>query len=370
MAVVATRRAMLGLSMPGARGVTMKRSRVLLVAPIAVSLLAVGLPFRSGGPIPFVQTAQAQSGARALINRLFGRGLPAGVVDSNGRIEATQIDIAPKYAGRLSEVSVEEGDTVTAGQVVARISAPEYDAQLRGAQSEVLRAQQTKAQAEALIAERNSDVQLAALELHRTEELVKNGHATRQLLDQRRSSHTAAMASLRAAVAQREQANFAMKTAQADVERLESVIADLVLHAPRAGRVQYKLRRAGEVVPAGTPVLTILDLTDVYLTIFLPAAQAGRLKLGGEARVVLDPVPQYVVPATVRFVAPEAQFTPKTVETREEREKLVFRVKLQIDPDVLKTHEGVVKAGVRGMGFVRTDPSVPWPDNLQVKLPQ
>ena len=134
--------------------------------------------------------------------------------------------------------------------------------------------------------------------------------------------------------------------------------------------MQYKLKRAGEVVAAGTPVLTILDLADVYLTIFLPAAEAGKLKLGDQARMVVDPAPQYVIPATVSFVAADAQFTPKTVETQEEREKLVFRVKLQIDPDVLKTYERRVKSGVRGMGFVRTDPSVQWPDKLQVKLPQ
>lgn len=311
----------------------MRRSRVRFVVLITACLPAAGLLFLSSSTVAFVQTAQAQSRAPGLIGRLFGRRLPAGIADSNGRIEATQIDVAPKYAGRLSEVSVEEGDTVTAGQVVARISAPEFEAQLRGARSEVLRAEQARAQAEALIAQRNSDVQLAAVELQRTEALVKNGHATRQSLDQRRSTHTAAMASLRAAVAQREQANFAIKTAEAEVERLNSIVADLVLHAPRAGRVQYKLRRAGEVVAAGTPVLTILDLRDVYMTIFLPAAEAGRLKLGGEARVVLDPVPRYVIPATVSFVAPEAQFTPKAVETREEREKLVFRVKLRIDPD-------------------------------------
>lgn len=348
----------------------MTRSRVRLVVPVTVGLLAAGSLLPVAAPIGYAQTTQSPSRARALIDRLFGRGLPAGIAKTNGRIEATQVDVAPKYAGRLSEVSVEEGDPVTQGQVVAQISSPEYEAQLRGAQSEVLRAQQAKAEAEALIAQRNSDVRLATVELQRTQELVKNGHATQQTLDHRRSTHTSAMAALRAAVAQREQANFAVKTATSEVERLKSVLADLVLRSPRNGRVLYKLRRAGEVVAAGTPVLSILDLRDVYMTIFLPAAEAGRLQLGGEARIVLDPVPQYVIPATISFVAPEAQFTPKTVETREEREKLVFRVKLQIDPDVLKAHEGVVKTGVRGMGFVRTNRSVPWPDRLQVKLPE
>jgi len=348
----------------------MRRSPIQIVALITVSLLAAGPYFLSADPVPFVQPAQAQSQVRALIERLFGRRLPVGIADSNGRIEATQVDVAPKYAGRLSDVSVVEGDPVTAGQVVARIFSPEYEAQLRGAQSQVLRAQQAKAEAEALIAQRKSDVQLAEVELRRTQELEKKGHATRQSLDQRRSANAAAAAQLRAATAQREQANFAVKTAEADVERLKSILADLELRAPRTGRVQYKLKRAGEVLTAGTPVLTILDLTDVYMTIFLPAVEAGRLKLGDEARVILDPVPQYIIPATVSFVAADAQFTPKTVETREEREKLVFRVKLQIDPDVLKTHESRVKTGVRGMGFVRTNPTVQWPEKLHVKLPQ
>ena len=348
----------------------MRRSRMQFFVLITAGLLAGGLPFPAVGPIAFDQTAQAQSRLQSLMDRLRGRALPAGFAKSNGRIEAIQVDVAAKYAGRLSEVLVEEGDPVTAGQVVARISSPEYDAQLRGAQSEVLRAEQAKTEAEALIAQRNADVRLAQLELNRTEELVKLGHATRQALDQRRSTQSVAMGSLRAAVAQREQANFAIRTAEADVERLKSILADLELRAPRTGRVQYKLMRAGEVVGAGARVLTILDLSDVYMTIFLPAAQAGRLALGDQARVVLDPVPQYVVPARVSFVAADAQFTPKTVETREEREKLVFRVKLQIDPDVLKTYESRVKTGVRGLGFVRTDPAVEWPENLQVKLPQ
>ena len=141
----------------------MRCSRARLVVLTTAGLLAVVPLFLSGGSAAFTQTAQAQSRRPGLIGRLLGRGLPAGIAESNGRIEATQVDVAPKYAGRLSEVSVREGDTLTAGQVVARISLPEFEAQLRGARSEVLRAQQAKAEAEALIAQRNSDVQLAAI---------------------------------------------------------------------------------------------------------------------------------------------------------------------------------------------------------------
>ena len=347
----------------------MTRARLHLAALAATATLAAGTSLPRIGHDPVIAVAHAQSRLRTLIERLRGNTLPSGIVRTNGRIEATQVDVAAKYAGRLAEVSVKEGDPVTAGQIVARIAAPEYEAQLRGAQSEVLRAQHAKAEAEAQIALRNSDLQLARVEFDRAEELARTGSGTIQNRDQRRATYTAAAASLRAAVAQREQADFAIGSAEADVQRLKAILQDLILRAPRSGRVQYKLARAGEVVAAGSRVLTILDLSDVYMTIFLPAAQAGMLKIGGEARVILDPAPQYVVPARISFVAADAQFTPKTVETREEREKLVFRVKLQIDPDVLRQYESRVKTGVRGLGFVRTKTGITWPTELQVQLP-
>jgi len=153
------------------------------------------------------------------------------------------------------------------------------------------------------------------------------------------------------------------------VDRIQSVLDDLTLVSPRPGRVQYELARNGEVVAAGAPILTIPDLTDVYMTLFLPGADATKLAIGGEARIVLDAAPDYVIPATVSFVAAEAQFTPKTVETKDERAKLMFRVKLKVDPQVLQTFYKQVKTGVRGMGIVRTDTATAWPDDLQVKLP-
>jgi HlyD family secretion protein len=347
----------------------MRRPLVSLAVLLAIGVFTAGFPVFSGFH-PFVQSAQAQSRAHALIERLFGRGLPAGITKSNGRIEATQVDVTAKYAGRLSEVSVKEGDTVSAGQAVATIAGKEYEAQLRGAEAAAQKALHAKTEADAQIAQRQADLDLAQVELNRTEQLARNQNASRQALDQRRATYAAAAAALKGTNAQRNRADAAVKQAEADVDRLKAILHDLVLRAPRSGRVQYKLMRAGEVVASGTRVLTILDLGDVYMTIFLPAAEAGRLALGDQARVVLDPMPQYVVPATVSFVSAGAQFTPKTVETREEREKLMFRVKLQIDPDVLKQYESTVKTGIRGLGFVRLGTSVQWPGNLEVKLPQ
>ena len=199
---------------------------------------------------------------------------------------------------------------------------------------------------------------------------MKSGHITKQTFEQRKRNYDSAMAAVKSFTSQRDQALSQIANAEAEVDRIQSIIDDLTLVSPRLGRVQYQLARAGEVVAAGAPIVTILDLTDVYMTLFLPAAEAGRLAVGDEARIILDPVPDYVIPASVSFVAADAQFTPKTVETKDERAKLMFRVKLKIDPQLLQQFYTRVKTGVRGLGFVRTKADVEWPADLQVKLPK
>ena len=348
----------------------MNFARLSTATALAATLLTFGSVMTPvSRDVSLSAPAQAQSRIKEFLQRLRSGNLPAGIAKSNGRIEATQIDVAAKYAGRLSQVLVNEGDDVTAGQVVAKISSPEYEAQLRGAQSQVLKAKQGLAEANALIVQRKSEITLTQAELERGQQLVDKGYLTRQTFDQRVAKADTAKAALVAAEAQREQAAFAIKSAEAEVDRIEAVLVDMTLVAPRSGRVQYQLARAGEVVGAGSRILTLLDLSDVYMTIYLPAAQAGLLALGDEARIIVDPVPQYVIPATISFVAADAQFTPKTVETAEEREKLVFRVKLQVDRDLLAKYHRQAKTGVRGLGFVRTSPQAVWPPSLAVKLP-
>ena len=319
---------------------------------------------------PTAEAGKLREKARSLLDRVLGKDMPDGIVKTNGRIEATQVDVAAKYPGRLVDITVEEGSEVKAGQVVGRVSSPEHEAQLRAAQSNVEKAEQSLAEAESLITQRNAVLAAAKSDFERGKELIGKQIITQQTFDQRQRNYEGSEANVKGAIAQRDQAEAAIKTAQAEVERIESILKDLVLISPRTGRVQYQLARNGEVVAAGGKVLTILDLQDVYMTIFLPAATAGKLEIGGEARIILDPAPQYVVPAKVSFVAADAQFTPKTVETSEEREKLMFRAKLQLDAGVLKQYSSRVKTGVRGLGIVRTNPATPWPDDLQVKLPQ
>ena len=155
----------------------------------------------------------------------------------------------------------------------------------------------------------------------------------------------------------------------AEAERIRVEIDDSLLKAPVGGRVLYRLAEPGEVLPAGGKVLTVLNLTDVYMTIFLPTGQAGRVAIGTDARIIFDAAPDLVIPATISFVAPRAQFTPKEVETRAEREKLMFRVKVKIAPELLEQYIEKVKTGIPGMAYVRLDQTAKWPEYLNTRLP-
>jgi HlyD family secretion protein len=326
------------------------------------------------------------------------RGLPDGFARSNGRIEATEIDIATKTAGRLVAVNVNEGDFVSAGQVLAQMDTAVLKAQLREAEADLRRAktavdtarssvaqrESEKAAAVSTVAQREAELDLAQSKFDRGERLVKSGALAKEDFDTVRASlfgARAAVSSAKANVAgstaaiataqsQVIEAEASVGSAQAKIESIQADIDDSTLRSPRDGRVQYRVAQPGEVLSAGGKVLNMIDLSDVYMTFFLPTAQAGRVSLGAEARLVFDAAPQFVVPAQVSFVADVAQFTPKTVETAEERQKLMFRIKARIDPELLKKHIRSAKTGLPGMAYVRLDPQAEWPAHLEVRLPQ
>jgi HlyD family secretion protein len=295
---------------------------------------------------------------------------PEGFAKANGRIEAERLDIAAKYPGRLKELLVKEGDAVAAGQVLARMDTAEQDAQLHEAEASVRQSERMLDQAVALLTQRKSEFELSGQQLNRSEKLKKKGYSTQEVIDSRRSVRAAARAAESSAQAQIAVARAAIDAGVARVERVKTVLDDAVLKAPRAGRVQYRLALPGEVLPAGGKILTLLDLTDVYMIAFLPTRDAGRLALGSEARLIFDSAPQYVVPAAITFVAADAQFTPKYVETRSEREKLMFRVKVQIPKDLLEKYADLVKTGVPGVAYVKLTHEAVWPQSLAVRLPQ
>jgi HlyD family secretion protein len=298
--------------------------------------------------------------------------LPAGIVSINGRVEATQVDISTKIPGRVVEIAPHEGDMVSPGGVVARIDTSETGAQLHQAQASAELARQTLVTKQADVASDEAQLELANEEMRRTATLVDKGWSTHQTYDKRTQELKSADAALKAAKSQVDEARASVKTADAKVEELQAVVNDSEIKSPVQGRVQYRLVEPGAVLPPGGKIATVIDLSDVYTTVFLPAQQAGRLKVGNDpdaARIVVDAYPDYVFPASVSFVAPESQFTPKTVEVQSEREQLVFRVKLQKPPGVLKGLEEEIKSGLRAIAYVRLDPAIAWPVRLAVKLP-
>lgn len=324
--------------------------------------------------------------------------LGEGFASGNGRIEATEVDVATKLAGRIASIAVDEGDFVQPGQLLAQMDTQVLDAQLAQARAQLKQAENgevtaasqitlresEKLAAEAVVRQRQAELVAARKRHARSARLVERNAMAQQQLDDdlaRLQSAEAALAAARAQVSsaaagiaaarsQAIEAQSATEAAHASVVRLQADIDDSQLKAPRAGRVQYRVTQPGEVLGAGGKVLNLVDLTDVYMTFFLPERQAGRVALDSEVRLVIDAAPQYVIPARVSYVASVAQFTPKTVETASEREKLMFRVKARLDPNLLRKHLEQVKTGVPGMAYLRLDPEAEWPARLAIKVPQ
>jgi HlyD family secretion protein len=293
--------------------------------------------------------------------------LPAGFAAGNGRLEANEVYVATKYAGRVKDVLFNEGDTVEAGAVVAHIDTTALEAQLRQAQAQIREAQDSRRVTLAQVNVKQADYNFAAKQYARSQELVTRGAVSGQEAEIDQARALADKAELVGAQAEAARSLSTIDAAAATADRLKAEINDAVLVAPLRARVETRLAEPGEVLPQGGRVFSLNNLADVYMYVFLPESVTGKVKIGSEARIVLDAAPQYPIRAIVSYVSPMAQFTPKTVETAEERHNLTFRVKLQIDPERLRQYESLVKSGLPGMGYVRYDTNAEWPEFLQLK---
>ncbi|HRY07270.1 MAG TPA: HlyD family efflux transporter periplasmic adaptor subunit [Hyphomicrobiaceae bacterium] len=325
----------------------MKRSNILIVLAVAV---VAGIGY-------------------LLFGRSGAEGIPDGIAFGNGRVEAVQVDISTKISGRVQEISAQEGDLVQPGQTVALIDTSQLQAQLLRAKADIASAESQVAAAEAAIAQAKAQLILAEQELQRSKALVERGHTSQEVYDNRTSQRDVARATLRAAEATLVSRQRSVDAANAIAQEIQTQIDDCNLKAPTIGRVLYRLAEPGEVLSAGGKVMTIVNLADVYMEIFLPSGQAHKVSVGSEARLKFDII-DHALPGKVSFVSPESQFTPKQVETVSEREKLMFRVKIRVPRELIEKHIDKVKTGVRGVGYVRLDgdPTPQWPAFLQ-KLP-
>lgn len=294
-------------------------------------------------------------------------GTPDGLANGNGRLEATETAVSTKVQGKLVEVYFREGADLKAGEVAAQLDDAQLKADIRAAEAAVERAKETANAAREDVKSAESQQQLANVTLKRTQELVKKGFISAAQLDRDVSSMRTANASLASARNRVSQANAGIAEAEARVASLQSNLDDLTLKSPVDGRILYRLAEPGEVLSPGGRVFSILDLNDVYMYIYLSNSDAGSVEMGSEARIVLDALPDRPIPCTVTYVSPRNQFTPKEVETRDEREKFMFRVKLKVDQNWLAENINIAKPGMPGTGWVKTNPDTAWPTDLQVK---
>jgi HlyD family secretion protein len=291
--------------------------------------------------------------------------LPDGIASGNGRIEAKLVDVAAKEPLRVKEMLVNEGDLVKPGQVLVKMDTVTLDSQLAEANAQVQAAQEKLAVANASIVKQKSEIRLADIEVNRSRRLVQDGAGSQRDVDVRNTQAQTTRATLGEARAGLQTAEQQVEAARANAATIQTRINDATLRSPVTGRVLYRLAEPGEVLGPGGKAVTLVNLEDVYMEIFLPSEVAARLKVGAEGRITVDYDPKRAVPGYVSFVSPEAQFTPKQVETKSEREKLMFRVKIQLPKELAAEYVERIKTGVRGVGYVKYLDSAVWPDRLQ-----
>lgn len=294
--------------------------------------------------------------------------LPKGIASGNGRIESKEVDVSSKLPLKVKEVLVSEGDLVKPGQVVVQMDTITLQAELAEAKESVATAREQMAVAKAAIARRRSEIELATIEKERSRRLVAERAGSQREYDVRTMTLKTTKAGLAEEQAKLQVAEQQVKVGEANTATIQSRIDDATLTSPVLGRVLYRLVEPGEVLGPGGKALTLVNLEDVYMEIFLPSEHAAAVKIGAEARFTIDYEPDRVAPGYVSFVSPEAQFTPKEVETRSEREKLMFRVKIQVPRELVLPYIERIKTGVRGVGYVKVSDAAVWPDWLQKNL--
>jgi HlyD family secretion protein len=297
---------------------------------------------------------------------VFRRGPGDGVIVASGSVEATEAQLGFQVPGRIESIAVREGDRVTAGQVLARLDVTELQARRAqaAAQLDAARAllaelqtgsrSEEVAQSRTAFAAATDRLNDAQRDLARTRQLFEGGAVSQEALDKAQTAFDLA----RAQRDQSQQARQLVETgprperitaqraqvaqAEAAVRQIDATLANAVVRAPFAGVVTVKDREPGEVVGAGTPVLTVMDLGDRWVRIYVREDRVGAVHLSQTASITADTYPGKRYTGEVSYISSVAEFTPRTVQTAEERVKLVYAVKVRITGDAAVD----LKAGV------------------------
>jgi HlyD family secretion protein len=288
---------------------------------------------------------------------------------ASGYVEATEVQVSTKVGGILEELHVDEGSIVEKGQEMARIDTVDTRLALDSARAELARAQaelrlrlagpraEDIDEARAQLARTEADLAGAVRDLERMEGLLAAGSGTTKARDDARTRHDVAAAAVEAArqrlrrleagfrSEEKDAARARVKAAEARIAQLEQQLEDASIRSPVGGIVTRKLADEGELMAPGSGIIIVTDLANAWLNAYIPEPALGRIRLGQEAEVVTDDGQSRT--GRVSFVASEAEFTPKNVQTRDERVKLVFRIKVALDNE-----DGLFKPGMPATAFL------------------
>ena len=298
-----------------------------------------------------------------------------GAITASGTIETIEVNVASKVAGEVKELAVDEGARVKPGDRLAVVDHATLDIQLRQAEAgvDLARAQllllrngarrEDIQQSEAAVTQAEANLQVAEADARRMRELVRTGSVTPKQRDDAEARLTVAQAQQTSAAEalrkvrtlarpeeiQAAEARLAQAVAAADL--LRKTIADCVITAPAGGIVTHKAVERGELVSPGSTVVTLSELDSVYVMIYLTEKETGRVRLGDTADVAIDAFPGRAFPGKITYISSEAEFTPKNVQTKEDRVKLVFGVKVEIE-----NRAGLLKPGLPADATIRVAP--------------
>ena len=301
--------------------------------------------------------------AAPLLAAACSRGSVGGPIVASGHVEAREVRLAAKYGGRVEAVAVEEGDAVRAGQELLRLEVTDTRLALQQTQAERQSAaaelrlklagarREDRAEMAAQVQALRVDLEAAQRDFERMEALLERGSGTAKARDDARARRDALAARLEAALQalarltagsrpeEIDAARAHVAAAEARVAQLEQQLKDAVVSAPGAGLVTEKATEVGELVAPGAPLLVVTDLQDAWVNVYVSEPDLGRIRLGQAAEVRTDD--GQVRTGKVSFVASQAEFTPRNVQTRDERAKLVFKVKVALD-----NADGLFKPGM------------------------
>ena len=303
--------------------------------------------------------------AYAYGGRLLGSGNGKPGVSVTGTIEAIQVDVSARIAGRIVERPVDEGDRVTTGQLLVRLDEAEQAAEVRRQEAAVRTAQSTLndllagarreelEDARAALQSAGATREWTERDYRRAEGLFAQALIAAQEVDRARQAYLVASAQEKSARQklslleagprpdQIEAARGQLAQARNALEVARTRLKEMSIHSPMDGLVLRKNLEVGEMANPGVPILTLMKPSDIWVRAYVPEEEVGRIKVGGKAQIAVDAYPARRFPGRITEIASEAEFTPRNVQTRKERVNLVFRIKIAVD-----NPEGILKPGM------------------------